>query len=83
MAGAVSLNLNTIDTSPGGRMELGKRLRASLPRSENGNYCRHRHARTQLRNCDGPIGGAQRTSFPFGMAAWPARRSRSCVARRP
>ena len=38
MAGAVSLNLNTIDTSPGGRMELGKRLRASLPRSENGNY---------------------------------------------
>src|SRR5215216_5667937 len=38
MAGAVSLNLNTIDTSPGGRMELGKRLRASLPRSENGKY---------------------------------------------
>src|SRR5215203_6627008 len=38
MAGTVSLNLNTIDTSPGGRMELGKRLRASLPRSENGNY---------------------------------------------
>src|SRR5215204_6409751 len=38
MAGAVSLNLNTINTSHGGRMELGKRLRASLPRSENGNY---------------------------------------------
>ena len=38
MASAVSLNLNTIDTSPGGRMELGKRLRASLPRSEHGNY---------------------------------------------
>ena len=38
MASTVSLNLNTIDTSPGGRMELGKRLRASLPRSENGNY---------------------------------------------
>ena len=38
MASTVSLNLNTIDTSPGGRMELGKRLRAGLPRSENGNY---------------------------------------------
>src|SRR5215218_6807777 len=38
MAGAVSLNLNTIDTSPGGRMELGKRLRASLPRSEHADY---------------------------------------------
>ena len=38
MASAVSLNLNTIDSSPGGRMEIGKRLRASLPRSEHGNY---------------------------------------------
>ena len=38
MAGAVSLSVKTIDTSPGGRMELGKRLRASLPRSEHANY---------------------------------------------
>ncbi len=38
MAGAVSLSVKSIDTSPGGRMELGKRLRASLPRSEHANY---------------------------------------------
>ncbi len=38
MAGAVSLSLKTIDTSPGGRMELGKRLRASLPRSDHADY---------------------------------------------
>src|SRR5918994_1636514 len=38
MAGAASLSLKTIDTSPGGRMELGKRLRASLPRSEHALY---------------------------------------------
>jgi uncharacterized protein (DUF2252 family) len=38
MMSAVSLKLNTIDTSPGGRIELGKRLRASIPRSEHGNY---------------------------------------------
>src|SRR5215216_3590128 len=38
MASAISLSENKIDLSPGGRMELGKRLRASLPRSEHADY---------------------------------------------
>src|SRR5215216_8116569 len=38
MASAISLSENKIDLSPGGRIVLGKRLRASLPRSENADY---------------------------------------------
>src|SRR5215213_2007408 len=38
MASAISLSENKIDLSPGGRMELGKRLRTSLPRSEHADY---------------------------------------------
>jgi uncharacterized protein (DUF2252 family) len=38
MAVSMSLDLNITDTPPGGRLELGKRLRADLPRSEHARY---------------------------------------------
>src|ERR687898_59597 len=38
MAGGLSLRLNSTDTSPDGRLDHGKRLRADLPRSEHARY---------------------------------------------
>src|SRR5215204_4717522 len=38
MAVSMSRDLNITDTPPGGRLELGKRLRAALPRSEHALY---------------------------------------------
>src|SRR5215212_7926773 len=38
MVAAVSISIDTTDTPPKGRLELGKCLRADLPRSEHGNY---------------------------------------------
>ena len=38
MAVSMSLDLNITDTPPGGRLGLGKRLRADLPRSEHALY---------------------------------------------
>src|ERR671912_2272004 len=38
MAGGLSLRLNSTDTSPDGRLDHGKRLRARLPRSEHARY---------------------------------------------
>src|SRR5687767_417185 len=34
----VSLSHNPTDTTPGGRLELGKRLRAGVPRSEHARF---------------------------------------------
>src|SRR5215212_11962792 len=38
MVAGVSMSIHTTDMPPGGRLELGKRLRASLPRSEHADY---------------------------------------------
>jgi uncharacterized protein (DUF2252 family) len=38
MVSSPSLRLNTADMPPDGRMELGKRLRASVPRAEHADY---------------------------------------------
>src|SRR5918995_1855542 len=38
MVSGVSLSHNSIDTTPSGRLELGKQLRAGVPRSEHAHY---------------------------------------------